>query len=181
MVHLIFILVLYIWCIGTITSSSDSAWPIAKLNCQTHCGNVSIPYPFGIGPNKDCYLDEWFQIDCNKPTNKSFLRRTKLEVLSISIQGTLQVNNPVSFFRCKAKKFRRLPNLTGSPFVYSQENNRFTAVSCGFLALLSSDKQLHGCWSSCGNSAILLMKHTITTAILVLIVARLPFLHISVL
>lgn len=86
-------------------SSSELAWPIAKPNCETHCGNISIPYPFGIGPNKDCYFDEWFEIECaanNSSTSppKPFLRHTqpKLEVLNISMEGTLLVNNPVTFF-----------------------------------------------------------------------------------
>ncbi|PRQ20232.1 putative wall-associated receptor kinase, galacturonan-binding domain-containing protein [Rosa chinensis] len=44
-------------------ASSNQAPPMAKPNCQQLCG-VSIPYPFGIGPNKDCYIDKWFEIEC---------------------------------------------------------------------------------------------------------------------
>ncbi|CAL9013296.1 unnamed protein product [Prunus brigantina] len=121
--HMIFILLL-LWHITTTstspTSSKFAAPAIAKPNCRTHCGNVSIPYPFGIGPNKDCYFDEWFQLECNKSTgDKPFLRLAQLEVLRISIKGMLQFKYPVTFFSCKGKETRQAPNLTGSPFLYS--------------------------------------------------------------
>ncbi|KAL6144170.1 hypothetical protein ACLB2K_054865 [Fragaria x ananassa] len=108
-------------------------------SCQTKCGSVNIPYPFGIGPNRSCYYDEWFRIDYNKSTKgKPFLRLAKLEVLNISIESTLQVNNPVIFF-CKDNNSRQLSDLRHSPFVYSQSDNMFTALSCGYLALSSAE------------------------------------------
>nr|XP_011468703.1 PREDICTED: wall-associated receptor kinase-like 1 [Fragaria vesca subsp. vesca] len=107
---------------------SDQFIPTAKPNCQQFCGDVSIPYPFGIGPDKDCYFNNWYQIDCNEFTKyKPVLRLTGLEVLSISIDGTLRVNNPVTFYGLKEKESLLVPNLNGSPFVYSHSANRFTA------------------------------------------------------
>ncbi|KAI3795028.1 hypothetical protein L1987_37672 [Smallanthus sonchifolius] len=35
----------------------------AKPSCPTHCGNVTVPYPFGIGT--DCSLDRIFNLNCN--------------------------------------------------------------------------------------------------------------------
>ncbi|PQM33796.1 wall-associated receptor kinase-like 1 [Prunus yedoensis var. nudiflora] len=159
--HHVIMFVLLFWCrIVTETkpaSSSELAPLIAKPNCTTHCGiNVSIPYPFGVGPNKDCYFNEWFQIDCNESTgHKPFLRRAQMEVLNISIDGTLQVKSPVTFFgACKGKETRQAPNLTGSPFVYLDSENMFTAVSCGRLATMRSDENVvHGCNSTCDDQS----------------------------
>ncbi|PQM33798.1 hypothetical protein Pyn_08556 [Prunus yedoensis var. nudiflora] len=159
--HHVIMFVLLFWCrIVTETkpaSSSELAPPIAKPNCTTHCGiNVSIPYPFGVGPNKDCYFNEWFQIDCNESTgHKPFLRRAQMEVLNISIDGTLQVKSPVTFFgACKGKETRQAPDLTGSPFVYLDRKNMFTAVSCGRLATMRSNVNFFlGCNSTCDDQS----------------------------
>ncbi|KAI3756405.1 hypothetical protein L1987_56225 [Smallanthus sonchifolius] len=45
--------------LGTIQGSTSSAINnIAKPNCPTHCGNMTIPYPFGI----DDESDSWIQL-----------------------------------------------------------------------------------------------------------------------
>ncbi|KAF6162024.1 hypothetical protein GIB67_002613 [Kingdonia uniflora] len=54
-----------------------------KLGCPSSCGNITIPYPFGIG--KGCYLDKGYEIKCNKSSPDSldfpetFLVHGKLE------------------------------------------------------------------------------------------------------
>ncbi|KAK1400899.1 hypothetical protein POM88_000504 [Heracleum sosnowskyi] len=69
---------------------------IAMPECPERCGDVTIPYPFGIGEN--CSLDWRIEIYCDRILNppKPFPYYSELEVLNISVlEGTIQVKNPV--------------------------------------------------------------------------------------
>ena len=79
MVFLLWSMNVFIKAVGLANSTCSGAAAV--------CGNVTIPYPFGIEPN--CYIDDWFAIGCNKTSGQPFLRSLGLEVLDISSGLTL--------------------------------------------------------------------------------------------
>ncbi|CAL2248853.1 unnamed protein product [Prunus armeniaca] len=144
---------LFLWSMSNALLAVASEASLAKPNCLLRCGNITqIPYPFGIGAG--CYLDDWFQIICDNSASppKAFLNRTGLEVLEISLGGTLTVTSAITFSNCNNKKSdRQAPNLLGSPFVFSQ-SNRFTSIGCEVIALMTDHgSPLGGCYSICDN------------------------------
>ncbi|XP_008229606.1 PREDICTED: wall-associated receptor kinase-like 22 [Prunus mume] len=148
MVLQLFEVVLLLWKISTALAQSPA---LAKSGCQSQCGNVTIPYPFGIGAN--CYVDEWFSISCNETFNppKPFLNSTKLEVLEVSTElGIVRVNFPVNS-TCGDRSSANVMSMEGSPFVFSQADNRFTGVGCNNLALMTllNGSTIGGCLSFC--------------------------------
>ncbi|CAL9013274.1 unnamed protein product [Prunus brigantina] len=148
MVLQLFEVVLLLWKISTALAHSPA---LAKSGCQSQCGDVTIPYPFGIGAN--CYVDEWFSISCNETFNppKPFLNSTKLEVLEVSTElGTVRVNFPVNS-TCGDRSSANVMSMEGSPFVFSQADNRFTGVGCNNLALMTllNGSAIGGCLSFC--------------------------------
>ncbi|BFG25716.1 hypothetical protein CerSpe_119900 [Prunus speciosa] len=148
MVLQLFEVVLLLWKISTALAQSPA---LAKSGCQSQCGDVAIPYPFGIGAN--CYVDEWFSISCNETFNppKPFLNSTKLEVLDVStLLGTVRVNFPVNS-TCGDRSSANVMSMEGSPFVFSQADNRFTGVGCNNLALMTllNGSTIGGCLSFC--------------------------------
>ncbi|XP_019155926.1 PREDICTED: wall-associated receptor kinase-like 1 [Ipomoea nil] len=120
--------------------------------CPDKCGNVSIYYPFGIGPDKSCYLNEWFLINCTKSSSPYGVQKPYLrafsdgknngvgEILGISledqtitiqesisplIRGSGENNNSFSIIG------RGNTDLSANPFLYYTGYNKFMLFGCG--------------------------------------------------
>ena len=85
---------------------------------------------------------------------KPFLWSFDLEVLGVSLEGTLRINYPMSWW-CPFGSSTPNVSLASSPFVYSKLRNIFIAMGCHNLALLqSSDGFIGGCMSFCMKDTI---------------------------
>ncbi|KAI3973696.1 hypothetical protein MKX01_031116 [Papaver californicum] len=145
-------------------SSSSSAESLdffqAKPGCNPKCGNVTIPYPFGIGDG--CSMsdkDEFgntgsasYRVICNSTFNppKPFINANggKLEVLSIS--GTeVRIRNSFTEFICVDKSGKIMLsgpeygtlydnlNLNNTPFTVSNTRNNLFGIGCGITDVAS--------------------------------------------
>ncbi|KAH1046067.1 hypothetical protein J1N35_036851 [Gossypium stocksii] len=151
----------------TIMATSVAAQP--KPGCQSHCGNISIPYPFGT--SNGCYISRDFFINCDtsfKPP-KAFLSDSDLEVLNISLDdGSLRIRYDSSIgYDCYNSSGRTSDPSIGfsiTIFPVSHTRNKFTAIGCdtvayidGFSAADSSHRNFKeknfstGCLTFCGD------------------------------
>ncbi|KVI11440.1 hypothetical protein Ccrd_010148 [Cynara cardunculus var. scolymus] len=129
---------------------------VSKPGCQRQCGNLTIPYPFGIGPG--CFMSDWFEITCNTTFNphKPFIGG--LEILDIS-DSTFRAANKVA-----SKCYDQHGNITEdhpvytslgwtSPFTFSQQN-QFTLIGCDDFALFMGPLDANftcGCIALCSR------------------------------
>ncbi|KAE8669780.1 Nucleic acid-binding proteins superfamily isoform 1 [Hibiscus syriacus] len=134
-----------------------------KFGCNESCGNVEIPFPFGI--QVGCYKSKWFRVTCNKTADgeKPFISSINMQLLNVSFyDGTVTVNNSITYSDCPGKDrknngVRAIGKLTGTPFFFSHIFNRFMSVGCGnsatFLLSSTHGTRIHGCKQPpCGNT-----------------------------
>ncbi|KOM53256.1 hypothetical protein LR48_Vigan09g191500 [Vigna angularis] len=126
---------------------------LAKPGCDSQCGNRKIPFPFGMN-GSECYLGKWFEIECrNTSTYQTpYLKSIGLQVTSIDVQqGTVTINNSIYRNNCGTRNSTPVNrSLEGSPFVYSQEHNKFVAAGCNIIAILQiNGSEGSGCVSIC--------------------------------
>ncbi|KAE8713066.1 putative wall-associated receptor kinase-like 16 [Hibiscus syriacus] len=103
----------------------------AKPGCQTHCGNITIPYPFGTG-SAECYINESFSIRCNTSFDppRAFLTTTDIKL-----------------FQCGVHLEK---------FYISHMRNKFTAIGCdtyAYVEVFVGRTYLTGCMSFCYEAA----------------------------
>ncbi|KAL2557880.1 Wall-associated receptor kinase 2 [Forsythia ovata] len=123
----------------TITKGSN----IAKPGCQIKCGNLTVPYPFGIGLGSGCSIDPCFDINCDTSFNppKPFSNRT-LEVIDIS-DSHMRIKNSVatSCYNQLGNRTRVDPvSISLAQYFSFSDMNKFTVVGCDDLALILGTK-----------------------------------------
>ncbi|KAL0441499.1 UNVERIFIED_CONTAM: Wall-associated receptor kinase-like 8 [Sesamum radiatum] len=124
-----------------------ATFSIAKPGCPTRCGNLEIPFPFGLGSN--CSMDSPFDIYCNTSTNPPTpyipLPINMSEVVEISGEH-IRVKSPVSGGFCNMSgvsapddfetPFRYSLSFLSTPYTLS-DANQLTAFGCDDLATVA--------------------------------------------
>eukprot|EP00268_Persea_americana_P016596 TRINITY_DN17871_c0_g1_i4.p1 TRINITY_DN17871_c0_g1~~TRINITY_DN17871_c0_g1_i4.p1 ORF type:complete len:313 (+),score=13.98 TRINITY_DN17871_c0_g1_i4:317-1255(+) len=156
------------WCLSLATissSSSSSSYSSMNSNCQTSCGNISIPYPFGLGQDPTCFRNKDFIITCNYSVTPPKAILWGEEVLDISLQGQLRARMSIQW-DCYSKSGHRTKTLgyghtfRGAPCTISNTHNKLTAIGCDTQAYMwgvpytnfvRNDVEF-GCMASCWNT-----------------------------
>ncbi|KAK8276750.1 hypothetical protein V6Z12_D10G221100 [Gossypium hirsutum] len=121
---------------------ATSVAALPKPGCQSKCGNISIPYPFGT--SNGCNISSDFFINCNTSFNppKAFLWDDYIEVLDISLDGHLRVtNNYFIGHDCYNSSGRSLyPDIIVgfTKLAISHTRNKFTAIGCDTIAYIDA-------------------------------------------
>ncbi|WCJ24794.1 hypothetical protein M5689_006726 [Euphorbia peplus] len=127
----------------------------SSSSCEHTCGTLGIYFPFGTG--QGCFMNQSFEVVCNYSFSppKLFLTSLNMEVDVTMSYPQVRVWNPVISSNCNNTKSYNSTgiSLSGTPFLFSNVSNKFTAVGCNNYAMLvagQTTEVLGGCLSVCG-------------------------------
>ncbi|RZC47785.1 hypothetical protein C5167_040738 [Papaver somniferum] len=147
-------------------STSLDAFGGAKPGCPDKCGNITIPYPFGItseGGEGGCSIPDvgyGYSVNCNSSYDppKPFIGTGNLQILSIS-ETEIRVGNRIGkicFDENGAVVLNNTIvsiNLRNSPFTFSNTKNKFMLIGCLAVAVYrGNDKEDRDYFSTCISS-----------------------------
>ncbi|VAI39850.1 unnamed protein product [Triticum turgidum subsp. durum] len=145
-------------------AGASSGRSVSLPGCPDKCGDVPIPYPFGIGTHcAATSLSSYFNLTCNgtidPPRPMVGNDEAVVEITDISLEhGEMRVLSPVNHICFTSDttftKFLGGYELQLTPFLPSPSRNRFTVIGCNTLGLISGYKgtasqYVAGCYSYC--------------------------------
>ncbi|XP_073043841.1 LOW QUALITY PROTEIN: wall-associated receptor kinase-like 8 [Primulina eburnea] len=124
---------------------------LSKPGCPEKCGNITIPYPFGIGSK--CSESSSFTVVCQN-SSIPFLSRINLEIVNISLKGMVKVKQHISPMACTVEQrtMSLINSLLGSPFIISESYNKLIVLGCrnaGWLRANKTSTTIGGCMAIC--------------------------------
>ncbi|KAJ6927642.1 wall-associated receptor kinase 2-like [Populus alba x Populus x berolinensis] len=139
-------------------AAASTARTDVKRGCQDKCGDVSVPYPFGIG-EESCAMNKHFFLNCSSGADgqpELFFRRN-MPARNISVlEGTISASLYTAF-ACYDKNgsstdyFSQYFSLGSGPFTLSDTRNAFTVIGCDTYAWMTNYEFTYGtgCLSLC--------------------------------
>ncbi|KAJ8767937.1 hypothetical protein K2173_020877 [Erythroxylum novogranatense] len=152
-----FFVLLVLW---SCLCKSAAATVTTKSGCNSTCGNVSVPYPFGVG-DPSCAVNENFLLTCNHSSSPPVLKyRQYTPVVNISVdEGTMVVRYRTAYDCYNGsglvEEFHNSKTLGGS-FTLSNTRNKLTVLGCDTVGQMTNEEKTFGsgCFSLCdGNIA----------------------------
>lgn len=132
-------------------------FPIALPGCSYRCGEVEIPYPFGLTP--ECSLNEAFLVTCKGSFNPNKPFIDDVPITSISVEdGELGIESVVAKYCYDADGKRSGKNQTfldSNQFTVSTKNI-FTVIGCSTVSMISGifqgdETYITACASFCSS------------------------------
>uniref|UniRef100_A0A0E0NMJ2 Protein kinase domain-containing protein n=1 Tax=Oryza rufipogon TaxID=4529 RepID=A0A0E0NMJ2_ORYRU len=138
-----------------------SAQPLP--GCPDKCGNISIPYPFGIGAV--CARDFNFRLECNHAYSPPRLFVSEVELVSLSLDGEARAlinarndcSGRTTYINFDALRKDTLSDVSfgrSTAYRFSAARNRFVVLGCPVLGYLVDAEEYYvsGCISMCRKS-----------------------------
>uniref|UniRef100_A0A0E0LQ78 Protein kinase domain-containing protein n=1 Tax=Oryza punctata TaxID=4537 RepID=A0A0E0LQ78_ORYPU len=140
--------------LGTIKITMASRSRMAKPGCRETCGNLTIPFPFGIGDG--CFYSHGFDVSCEDGRTYMHNSTSQMEIYNISLfTGQVSVSSLIAS-ECYNTSGRIeggwASASTAALFTISSKANKLTAIGCNTLAFLKGyNEQVvgAGCFSMC--------------------------------
>ncbi|XP_073139361.1 wall-associated receptor kinase 2-like [Henckelia pumila] len=133
---------------------------ITKPDCPSKCGDLTVPYPFGVGRGSGCGYQPIYELNCSDAFDppRAFIGDGNIQVYEIS-DNQMRISNVVAK-RCYDQYGAVVQSnfassgLIGTPFSYS-ELNKFILIGCDDLSLIngiSGHIFTSGCVSLCSQA-----------------------------
>ncbi|XP_047259510.1 wall-associated receptor kinase 2-like [Capsicum annuum] len=139
------------------TRTITKAATITKPGCPKQCGNLTVPYPFGIGLGSGCGLNPTFEINCDSNTTGTptpFIGN--IQIYDIS-DAEMRISNFINT-KCYSQTGVLIQDypawmvLGSSPYSFSSLN-RFTVVGCDDGAVMTGRNFANGCPALCSSTS----------------------------
>ncbi|XP_047979116.1 wall-associated receptor kinase 2-like [Salvia hispanica] len=131
---------------------------ITKPGCHSKCGNLTVPYPFGIGLDSGCGLNRDFELNCTTAFGAPRLLYGNIPFFDIS-DDRCRISNVVArkcYDRAGSPTQQNIASsdIRETPLSYSPLN-KFTVIGCDDVALVTGEGSRNftsGCVTVCSRA-----------------------------
>ncbi|CAL2252457.1 unnamed protein product [Prunus armeniaca] len=143
-------LVMQVMILMRLVVNATAATAQARPNCQDKCGNLTIPYPFGMG--EGCYLRPEFNITCDQSAQppSAYWMGGKNRITNFSVtDGELQIMLDVAMV-CYDDSGKETADSSFTslqlppPYSMSHKQNNFTTVGCDTIGIFLGERSGDG-------------------------------------
>ncbi|KAI3953089.1 hypothetical protein MKW98_020284, partial [Papaver atlanticum] len=134
------------------SNSPSNYMVITKPGCVDKCGNLSLPYPFGMG-SSNCYRDHRFKITCNYSKSRpvAYLKTLHRQYEVLHIMPTYVRINILTKVICDTDNVTGVtsnlidpftnssePDLEGTIFTISHKQNKLMVLGCNIYGYITT-------------------------------------------